>query len=124
MMGGSRLRALLLVLLVLQTSATVLLLRYSRSFLFLFDLNPTSTFPVQVIWSRPALHLDNDGFLHRSREVPPQLGLVGDADGADGDGGGVHQPGGEEAQGDDAAGNPCLPLCPAEQPADIGSHQP
>ena len=122
-MGGSRLRALLLVLLVVQTSATVLLLRYSRSQV-LFDLNPTSTFPVQVIWSGPALHFDNDGFLHRSREVPPQLGLVGDADGADGDGGGVHQPGGEEAQGDDAAGNPCLPLCPAEQPADIGSHQP
>ena len=122
-MGGSRLRALLLVLLVIQTSATVLLLRYSRSQV-LFDLNPTSTFPVQVIWSGPALHLDNDGVLHRSREVPPQLGLVGDADGADGDGGGVHQPGGEEAQGDDAAGNPCLPLCPAEQPADTGSHQP
>ena len=123
MMGGSRLRALLLVLLVVQTSATVLLLRYSRSWV-LFDLNPTSTFPVQVIWSGPALHLDNNGVLHRGREIPPQLGLVGDADGADGDGGGVHQPGGEEAQGDDAAGNPCLPLCPAEQPADTGSHQP
>ena len=30
-MGGSRLRTLLLILLVVQTSATVLLLRYSRS---------------------------------------------------------------------------------------------
>ena len=124
MMGGSRLRALLLVLLVLQTSATVLLLRYSRSFLFLFDLNPTSTFPVQVIWSRPALHLDNNGFLHRGREVPFEPGPVGHADGSDGDGGGVHQPGGEEAKGDDAPCTSCLPLCPAEQPAHPGSDQP
>ena len=125
-MGGSRLRALLLLLLVVQTSATVLILRYSR---FYFHAWCTSPFALdvtslQVIWPRSAVYIDNNGFLHRSWEVPPQLGTLGRASRALGHVQRVHQAGGEEAKRDNLAGDPRLPLRLAEQLAHPGADQP
>ena len=65
-MGGSRLRAFLLILLVVQTSATVLLLRYSRSSILNLKSHSflNANFSIQVNQWGPVVYLDNHGFLH------------------------------------------------------------
>ena len=86
-----------------------------------FALDVTS---LQVIWPRSAVYIDNNGFLHRSWEVSPQLGTLGRASRALGHVQRVHQAGGEEAKRDNLAGDPRLPLRPAEQLAHPGADQP
>ena len=79
---------------------------------------------LQVIWPRSTVYFDNNGFLHRSWEVPPQLDTLGRASRALGHVQRVHQAGGEEAKRDNLAGDPRLPLRPAEQLAHPGADQP